>query len=147
MLEQIVRPRVILLTCTCVAIHPERVEPASPIDLTTCRTEALQARRFCASSLDTFTQSFLHRAWPKTRVIRQNPAESVTSDTGVIAPTRERVTHLKKLHTINQASKTGHSQHTPERALELTVRSAECESVPTTGMFTRTLRLTTKRHL
>ncbi len=54
-------------TCTCVAIHPERVEPASPIALTMCRTEALQARRFCSSSLDTFTQSFLHRAWPKTR--------------------------------------------------------------------------------
>ncbi len=41
--------------------------PASPIALTTFRTEALQARRSCASSLDTFTQSFRHRAWPKTR--------------------------------------------------------------------------------
>ncbi len=28
--------------------------------------EPLQARRSCASSLDTFTLSFLHRAWPKT---------------------------------------------------------------------------------
>ncbi len=44
-----------------------RVEPASPTALTTSRTEALQARRSCASSLDNFTQSFLHRAWPKTR--------------------------------------------------------------------------------
>ncbi len=44
-----------------------RVEPASPAALTTSRTDALQARRSCASSLDTFTQSFLHRAWPKTR--------------------------------------------------------------------------------
>ncbi len=56
-----------LLTCTNVGIHPGRVEPASPIALTTSRMEALQARRSCASSLDTFTQSFLHRAWPKTR--------------------------------------------------------------------------------
>ncbi len=56
-----------VLTCTCVGIHPGRVEPVLPIALTTSRTEALQARRFGASSLDTFTQSFLHRAWPKTR--------------------------------------------------------------------------------
>ncbi len=28
-------------TCTCVGIHPGRVEPASPIALTTSRTEAL----------------------------------------------------------------------------------------------------------
>ncbi len=55
------------LTCTCVGIHPGRVEPASPITLTTSRTEALQAGRSCASSLENFTQSFLHRAWPKTR--------------------------------------------------------------------------------
>ncbi len=62
-------PRMVtyLLTCTCVGIHPGRVEPASPTALTTSRTEALQARRSCASALDTFTQSFLHRAWPKTR--------------------------------------------------------------------------------
>ncbi len=46
---------------------PGRIEPESPIALTTSLTEALQARRSCASSLDTFTQSFLHRAWPKTR--------------------------------------------------------------------------------
>ncbi len=38
---------------------------ASPIALTTSRTEALQARRSCASSLDTFTQSFFHCACPK----------------------------------------------------------------------------------
>ncbi len=58
---------VYLLTCTCVGIHSGRVETASPIALTTSRTEALQTRWSCASSLDTFTQSFLHRAWPKTR--------------------------------------------------------------------------------
>ncbi len=39
-----------------------RVEPASPIELTTSRAEALQARRSRVSSLETFTQSFLHRA-------------------------------------------------------------------------------------
>ncbi len=44
-----------------------RVEPASPIELTTFWTEALRARRSCASSLETFTQYFLHRAWLKTR--------------------------------------------------------------------------------
>ncbi len=51
---------IFVLTCACVGIHPGRVEPASPIALTT-------SRRSCASSLDTFTQSCLHRAWPKTR--------------------------------------------------------------------------------
>ncbi len=56
-----------LLTCTCVGIHPGWVEPASPTALITSRTEALQAQRSCAISLDTFTQSSLHRAWPKTR--------------------------------------------------------------------------------
>ncbi len=56
-----------LLTCTCVGILPGRVEPTSSIALTTSRTEALHARRSCANSLDTLTQSFLHRAWPKTR--------------------------------------------------------------------------------
>ncbi len=56
-----------LLTCTCVGIHPGRVESASPIALTTSRTEALPARRSCGSSLNTFAQSLLHRAWPKTR--------------------------------------------------------------------------------
>ncbi len=34
---------VYLLTFTCVGIHPVRVEPASPIALTTSRTEAFQA--------------------------------------------------------------------------------------------------------
>ncbi len=58
---------VYLLTCICVDIHPGRVQPASPIAVTTSRTEALQARRSYASSLDVFTQSFLHCAWPKTR--------------------------------------------------------------------------------
>ncbi len=58
---------VVVLPCTCVAIHLEWLEPSSPIALTTSRKEALQTRRSCASSLDTFTQSFLHRAWPKTR--------------------------------------------------------------------------------
>ncbi len=55
-----------LLTCTCVGIHSGRVEPASPIELTTSRVEALQARRSCVSSRKIFTQSFLHRVWPKT---------------------------------------------------------------------------------
>ncbi len=65
--EKEFKRRFFTCTCTCVGIHPGRVEPASPIALTTSRTEAFQARRSCASSLVTFTQSFLHRAWPKTR--------------------------------------------------------------------------------
>ncbi len=40
-----------LPACTCVGIHPGRVEPAASIALNTSRTEALQARRSCASSL------------------------------------------------------------------------------------------------
>ncbi len=59
--------RGVLLTCTCVGIHPARVEPTSPTALTTSLTEALLARWSCTSSRDTFTKSFLHRAWPKTR--------------------------------------------------------------------------------
>ncbi len=51
----------------CIGIHPERFEPASPIELTTSRMEAPQTRRACARSLDTFTQPFLHRVWPKIR--------------------------------------------------------------------------------
>ncbi len=70
-----------LLACTCVGIHPGRVEPASSIELTTSRTETLQARQSCASSLDTFTQSFLHRAWPKTR----DPGSSSRSALIVVA--------------------------------------------------------------
>ncbi len=47
------------------ASPPVWVEPASPIELTTSRTEALQARWLCASPLETFTQSFLHCFLPK----------------------------------------------------------------------------------
>ncbi len=44
----------------------ERIETALPTELTTFWMGAFQARRSCASSLDTFTQSFHHCAWPKT---------------------------------------------------------------------------------
>ncbi len=57
----------LVLTCTCDGIHPGWVEPASQIALTTSWTEAFQTRRPCANSLDTFTQSCLHRECPKTR--------------------------------------------------------------------------------
>ncbi len=46
---------------TCGGIHPGRVEPASPIELTTPRTMVLY------SSQETFMESFLPRAWPKAR--------------------------------------------------------------------------------
>ncbi len=41
------------------SLYLGRVEPASLIELTTSRVDALQARRSCASSLKTFTQFFL----------------------------------------------------------------------------------------
>ncbi len=52
---------------SCGGIHSGRVKKASPIELTTSRIEAPQARRACASSWETYTWSFLHRAQPKTR--------------------------------------------------------------------------------
>ncbi len=54
-------------TCSCVGIHPERVELTSPIELTTSRTEAPQAQRSCASSQEIITQCILLRKWPMTR--------------------------------------------------------------------------------
>ncbi len=51
-----------LPNCTSIGIRPGRVEPASPIELTTSRTEALQAWRPIASSLEAFTQFVLHHA-------------------------------------------------------------------------------------
>ncbi len=41
--------------------------PFIRVGLTTSRTEALQTRRSCASSLETFTQPFLHHTQLKTR--------------------------------------------------------------------------------
>ncbi len=70
-----------LLTTSCVGIHPGRVEPASPIELAMSRTEVRQARLPCASSLETFTQFFLHHAWPKTR----GPESGSRSDSIVVA--------------------------------------------------------------
>ncbi len=46
------------LTCNFVGIQPERVKPASPIELTMSQTGALQARRSCVSSREAFGQSF-----------------------------------------------------------------------------------------
>ncbi len=45
-------------------LHPGRVESESPVALTTSRRKVLNARRSCASSLYTSTQSFLHRDSP-----------------------------------------------------------------------------------
>ncbi len=60
--EKETAPLALVLTGTCVSIHPRWVELASPIELTTSRTEASQTQRFCVSSLETFTQSFRFRA-------------------------------------------------------------------------------------
>ncbi len=49
---------------TGVTPAQERVEPASPIELTTSGMVPRQARRSCASSLDTFTQSTLTPGQP-----------------------------------------------------------------------------------
>ncbi len=57
----------LLLLVLAPAFTGGGVEPASPIALTTSQTAALQARRSCASSQDTFTQCILHRAGRKTR--------------------------------------------------------------------------------
>ncbi len=45
----------------------EWVEPASPVEYITSRIETHLSRRFSASSLKVFTQSFLHRAQSKYR--------------------------------------------------------------------------------
>ncbi len=42
-------------------------EPSSLIELTTTRTEAIQIRRTCASSLETLTRPSLHHASPHAR--------------------------------------------------------------------------------
>ncbi len=60
--EKETAPLVLVLTGTCVSIHPRWVEPASPIELTTSRTEASHTQRSCVSSLETFTQSVRFRA-------------------------------------------------------------------------------------
>ncbi len=48
----------LVLNYTFAGIHPGRIEPAAPIELTASRINAFQARRSCASSQETFTQSF-----------------------------------------------------------------------------------------
>ncbi len=71
-----------LLICACVGIHQGWVEPASPFGLSTSRTEALQARRSCASSLETFILSFLHHG-PERRVSSLPLSWLPTSSTGL----------------------------------------------------------------
>ncbi len=61
----------------CGSVHPERFQPASPIELTTSWTEAPKARR----SLETFAQSFLHSAQPKTR----GPEKDCMSSSSVVS--------------------------------------------------------------
>ncbi len=81
-----------VLSCTCVGIHPRRVEPASPIALIASRTEA---RRYCASSLDTFTQSFLHRAWPRTHGPEIGFRSALTVVAHVISWPLARLRHVR----------------------------------------------------
>ncbi len=71
------------------------VEPASPIALTTPRTEALQARRSCANSLYTFTQSCLHRAWPKTRSPEIGSRSALIVVTHVFSWTPAHLRHVR----------------------------------------------------
>ncbi len=49
---------------TCGGVHPVLVEPVSPIEFTTCRIDAPQARRSCAGSFETFTRSLPNLAQP-----------------------------------------------------------------------------------
>ncbi len=82
-------------TCTCVGFHPRRVEPAPPIELTTSRKEAPQARRSCASLLDTFTQFCLHRAWPKTRGSERGSRSALTVVAHVFSWPPARLRHVR----------------------------------------------------
>ncbi len=50
-----------------IYIHPERVEPASPMEFKMSLFDTAKARRFSVSSLEIFTESFLHRTKPNTR--------------------------------------------------------------------------------
>ncbi len=86
---------VLTFTCACVGVHPGRVEPASPTALTTSRTEALQARRSCASSLGTFTQSFLYRAWPETRGPKIGSRSALIVVVHVISWPPSRLRHVR----------------------------------------------------
>ncbi len=81
-----------LLTCTCVGIHPGRVEP---IELTTSRTEALQARRSFATSIETFTPTFLHRAWPKTHGSERGSRSALIVVANVFSWPPLRLHHLR----------------------------------------------------
>ncbi len=45
-----------LLNCTCAGIRLGQIEPASPVELSTLRTEATQARVSFAGKLEAFTQ-------------------------------------------------------------------------------------------
>ncbi len=59
------------------------------------RTEALQARRSCVSSLDTFTQYFLHRAWPKTRGLESCTRSALTAVAHVFSWPPARLRHVR----------------------------------------------------
>ncbi len=84
-----------LLTGTCVAIHPGRVEPALPVELTTSRTEALQARRSCASLLETFSEPFQHRAWPKIRGLERGSMSALIVVAHVFSWPPIRLRHVR----------------------------------------------------
>ncbi len=63
--------------------------------LVTSRMEALQARRSCASSLETFTQSFLHRAWSKTRGPESCSRSALSVVAHVFSWTPARLRHVR----------------------------------------------------
>ncbi len=50
------------LTYNCGVIQTGCVESVSPVELTTSPMETPQTRRSCANSLESFAQSFFHRA-------------------------------------------------------------------------------------
>ncbi len=69
---QVTDHRCVLLLCplvykTLADILTVVCQLTSAINLLVLASAFTQTRSSCASSWDTFTQSFLHRAWPKTR--------------------------------------------------------------------------------
>ncbi len=80
---------------TCVGTQPGWVEPASPIELTTSGTEAPQAQRSCTSSLETFTQSFPHRAWLKIRGPESGSRSVLSGVTHVFSWPPARLRHIR----------------------------------------------------
>ncbi len=90
-----------LPTCICVGIHLGRVELASPIALTPSRS--------CASSLGTFTQSFFHRALPKTRGLKSGSRSALIVVAHILSWPSARLRHVRGGVSRRRSLITNHS--------------------------------------